>query len=124
VQASPFISTSTSARLATAYAFGKLNKPTGKVNRTVGLIGRILAFVASVEQLVRAKTYSIPELQQQGKIIISRDMRQDELTFTAHIPGEYLRATLDVRAGDDESAVAGNATGRAQAEAQRFGGLK
>lgn len=49
---------------------------------------------------------------------------ESELTFVANIPGSYLRAQLDVEAGQNATGIASNARARAAAEAQQFGGLQ
>ncbi|MFQ4136450.1 DUF4157 domain-containing protein [Nodosilinea sp. PGN35] len=124
VTASPFIATSLSARKAAEYALGSLFTPSGKARRTRGQVGRLLIFVATVTQLTRDGTYSIDELARERKIKIRNEFTENELTFTGSIPGEYLKATLEVQADQSEDTVASSAMGRAAAEASRFGGLR
>ncbi|HEX6368216.1 MAG TPA: DUF4157 domain-containing protein [Longimicrobium sp.] len=124
VRASPFIATSLDPMLTAHYALGQRFQPSGKAPREVGIVGRILVFVASVAQLVADGTYSIDELKRLSRIKMRASFSESELTFTGDVPGQYLRATLDVQAGQSPNAVAGNAMGRAAAEGQRFGGLK
>jgi len=124
VTASPFIATSLSATKAAQYALGTLFTPQGKRRRIAGRVGRMLTFVASVAQLVRERVYSVDELAATGRIKIRKGFSENELTFTGSIPGEYLKATLEVEAGQAENTVASSVMGRAAAEAVRFGGLK
>jgi hypothetical protein len=124
VRASPFIGTSLDPMLTAHYALGQRFRPAGKAPREVGVVGRILVFVASLADLVKDGTYSIDKLKAAGRIKMRATFSESELTFTGDVPGQYLRATLDVQAGQSPNAVAGNAMGRAAAEGQRFGGLK
>ena len=90
--------------------------PQGKQRRTRGRIGRMIVFVANVVQLVRDGTYSVDELARAGKIKIRKGFSEQELTFTGSIPGEYLKATLEVTADQTADTVASSAMGRAAAE--------
>jgi hypothetical protein len=123
VTASPFVATSLSARRAAQYALGSLFTPAGKARRLVGRVGRMLVFVASKKQLIEDGTVTIDELARARRIEIRKGFSESELTFTGSIPGEYLKATLEVEGGQSEDTVASSATGRAMAEGQRYGGL-
>ncbi len=124
VQASPFIATSLSPKQVARYSLGLKGKPSDTFQtRTVGTVGRIIILVAGAEELFKDGTYNIEELRGAGKIRISEDMKEDEITFT-DVPGKYVRGQLNVGAGHSQDAIASSAQGRAAAEAARFGGLK
>jgi hypothetical protein len=57
----------------------------------------MLVFVESKEQLELEKgTSRIDELAHEERIRIRDGFSENELTFTGSIPGEYLKATLEV----------------------------
>ncbi len=123
VTASPFVATSLNADRAGEYALGLRMVPPGKVARTVGRVGRIIVLVASKAQLVADGTYTIADLARTGAIRIRANYSENELTFGGSIPGEYVKATLEVDATQAPTTVGASAKGRAAAEGARFGGL-
>jgi len=124
VQGAPFISTSKSPLQAAKYALGQKLVPPGKARRDSGIVGRVLVYVADIKVLESGDVDDVEALRRAGRIMISERINDDELSFTAEIPGEHLRSQLDAEASQSDIQVARNAQSRAEAEGQRFGGLR
>ncbi len=121
---SPFISTSKSALNASNYALGSKFDRDGYVARKNGEVGKTLVYIFSLKDLQRLGALDIEKLRNQNKVVIGQSIQDMEITFTASIPGNYLRAQLAAQGGDSPSGLAARTEQRAAAEATRDGGIR